>query len=117
MKEIKEIIEILKNSNAVTYEPNARLLDVKGLKEKLYVSECDGHVIIDYGKFAESFYNAGYRKRSEGEWVCDSMVIRYSETLINEHCSNCGRKVTRTDKQPQVNYCPNCGAKMKGVEK
>ena len=65
-------------------------------------------------KYAYRAYMAGYRKQINSEWVCDSRVVGYSETLINEHCANCGRKVTRTDKQPQVNYCPNCGAKMKG---
>ena len=51
-------------------------------------------------------------KEVRGQWECDSKTKTYHETLINEHCSVCGRKVTRTDRQPQVNYCPNCGAKM-----
>ena len=52
-------------------------------------------------KTAESLYNAGYRKQSEGVWV---------EGKVLEKCSICGKKGF-----PDWSFCPNCGAKMKGV--
>ena len=48
-----------------------------------------------------------------GEWVCIEQTTTYYETLIQECCSICGRKLTRTSTQPQVNFCPNCGADMR----
>jgi hypothetical protein len=63
-------------------------------------------------KTAESLYNTGYRKQSEGEWVEDTDYYDddYSECNVRKVfvCSKCGR--TEKRKEP---YC-NCGAKMKG---
>jgi rubrerythrin len=50
----------------------------------------------------EKFYNAGYRKPSDGEWGFDGMSWT---------CSECGEYATKGIK---TNFCPNCGAKMKG---
>ena len=58
----------------------------------------------DYFAMAESLYEQGYRKQSEGEWshgVNDTVK-----------CSICRR---RMPKIYCMNFCPHCGAKMKGV--
>ena len=72
-------------------------------------------------KDAESIYNAGYRKQSEGEWI-----DKFKGEFVNPIyvCSLCGKG---TLLKPHINelgniemvsalssYCPNCGAKMKG---
>ncbi len=57
-------------------------------------------------KTAESLYNAGYRKQSEGEWIDanpNGAVYKFACTLCGE---------TKLGKG--TSYCPNCGAKMKG---
>ncbi len=51
--------------------------------------------------FAETLYQRGYRKQSEGEWI-------YGEYYI-AHCSECGREVPDHLISP---FCPNCGARM-----
>ena len=84
------------------------LLDVG---ESYYGLKCDENVAMCE---AYALYNAGYRKQSKGEWICEKEETVWSETLLHEHCSECGRKFTRTDKQVPINFCPNCGAKMKG---
>jgi hypothetical protein len=61
-----------------------------------------------YGCCAESLYNAGYRKQSEGEWHF------YSDDFSGKQvtgwiCGNCNKYSTGL-----CNYCPECGAKMKG---
>ena len=56
--------------------------------------------------YAKAFYEAGYRKQSEGEWIDanpDGHVYRFT-------CSLCGK----TKLGRGTPYCPNCGAKMKG---
>ena len=70
---------------------------------------CEDYLV--YRKMAETFYNAGYRKQSEGEWIrkdgfevcskCDATKpIAFSTVL----------KIT----YHKCNFCPKCGAKMKG---
>lgn len=67
-------------------------------------------------KTAESLYNAGYRKQSEGEWYVNYMMSKTpskrGRTIHYETytCSVCVKGNGR--KRP--NFCPNCGAKMKG---
>ncbi len=63
-KQIEELAKEMQKSNAVTYEPNARPLDLycDRQKKKFYVSENDGHLTIDYGILAKHLYNADYRK-------------------------------------------------------
>ena len=61
-----------------------------------------------YRRMAETFYNAGYRKQVEGEWIED--VIAFCNV-----CSSCRAKVDRSAikcNSGKLNYCPNCGAKM-----
>ena len=55
------------------------------------------------GSLAESLYNAGYRKQSEGEWI----LVQERDCYYT--CSNCKGGF----KGYKFNYCPNCGAKMK----
>ena len=61
---------------------------------------------------AESYYNAGYRKQSEGEWVRkDGFFV----------CSNCDSTKPFAVIRDEIhyygcNYCNKCGAKMKGGE-
>lgn len=58
--------------------------------------------------YAERAYNAGYRKRIEGEWVTIHTPFYKPTKMI---CSNC-QSLNGT--RIKFNYCPNCGAKMKG---
>ena len=62
-------------------------------------------------KYAERFYDAGYRKQSEWEWIFNRGRT-YGEPAY--YCSNCseGASDYGYDK-----FCPNCGAKMKGESK
>ena len=60
-------------------------------------------------EIAEHFYNAGYRKQSEGEWV-DKKCSLCGE---NEPYTARGNFFATTFYQFKTNYCPNCGAKMK----
>ena len=76
--------------------------------------EPDRNQILLFAGEAETLYNAGYRKQSEGEW----------EKFEGERfiCSNCakvfglGSTATIYDVKRVWKYCPNCGAKMKGGE-
>ena len=56
---------------------------------------------------AESLYNAGYRKQSEGKWE----IVKGSHGKEIMVCTNCRRS---QDMHSTFTYCPNCGAKMKG---
>lgn len=74
---------------------------------------------------AQTLYNAGYRKQSEGEWVVtdvDSGSFGEYEPFIEFKCPKCesvyGIESGQYDWQygepiPWVS-CPLCGAKMKG---
>ena len=67
-------------------------------------------------KTAESLYNAGYRKQSEGEWI----ITNNRDLEIIRECSNCHSKTyfpynpIMHCRKPQ--YCEDCGAKMKGKD-
>jgi rubrerythrin len=64
-----------------------------------------------YESYAQSIYNAGYRKQKEGEWITSDIP---QEKYV---CSVCGGACWYYDYQGYVaksKYCPNCGAKMKG---
>jgi hypothetical protein len=55
-------------------------------------------------KYAERFYNAGYRKQSEGEWLTDKYGMDRSVcSLCHANYEGDGGK-----------FCSNCGASMKG---
>lgn len=100
MSEEKQIEEMAK----VYYEAMLRAhpIDVANGKASTY--------------YATAFYNADYRKQSEGEW---RIVSDYADSRIVE-CSNCEKQFyfkkkgqLNIDKMP---HCPECGAKMKGGE-
>ena len=61
---------------------------------------------INSTEIAEALYNEGYRKQSEGEWVC--------EVPPELKCSICGFKIDGRYFVNKLKYCPNCGASMKG---
>ena len=61
-QQIEEMKNILLNSGAVTFEENVQKLFRQFPKDEFYVSNKDGHLTIDYGKFAEDLYNTGYRQ-------------------------------------------------------
>ena len=100
-KQINEIAELLcQNSVCVLDE-----WDMCHIPKGEYCTKCES--------IAKVFYNAGYRKQSEGEWVRkDGFQV----------CSNCDAtkpiafstvlKITYY----KCDYCPKCGAKMKGGE-
>lgn len=59
---------------------------------------------------AETLYNEGYRKQSEGEWLEQVRVSKEGKPLLRHYkCNLCGVYLAT-----QANFCPNCGAKMKG---
>lgn len=62
---------------------------------------------------AQTLYNAGYRKQSEGKWI-EHPHYNYEGGYsgANYECSNCHFD----DCYEETPYCPNCGAKMKGGE-
>ena len=68
-----------------------------------------------YRTMAETFYNAGYRKQSEGHWI-DKPTGAYSR--MQSWCSACGKHsgIGGIESNRHKPYCPNCGAKMKGGE-
>ena len=83
-KQIEEMAKVMANGRFV--EPNNNQI-------RIFIGE------------AESLYNAGYRKQSEGEW------ITVGEELKNTTCSVCGHWVeTPYGKTP---FCPDCGAHMR----
>ena len=58
---------------------------------------------------AELLYNAGYRKRSKGEWVEIQREWDFEPYFYTDYtCSVCGDR-----EQDKRHFCPNCGAKMK----
>ena len=80
--------------------------------------KCKKQGICAYCKvIAETLYEAGYRKQSEGEWLAkDNFNGRCSIAT----CSNCGTEkafsiLVRTETIATLYpYCQKCGAKMKG---
>ena len=73
---------------------------------------------LDEG-LAEHLYNAGYRKKKEGEWKQTIEPLGAHDVDCVE-CSACGDSwVLDEDFDYDVvkafwNFCPNCGAHMKG---
>ena len=59
-------------------------------------------------KTADSIYNAGYLKQSEGEWVETQREWDFEPYFYTDYtCSVCGDR-----EQDKRHFCPNCGAKM-----
>lgn len=60
--------------------------------------------------YAKAFYEAGYRRQSEGEWVAADICAE------DMYCSVCGG-IAPVDCEKEEFYkstfCPNCGARMK----
>ena len=61
--------------------------------------------------YSKAYYEAGYRKQSEGEWIVTKTEYGWNcaEYPIEYTCSVCGR----IEKYAEP-YCPNCGARMSG---
>ena len=71
-----------------------------------------GKMCVAVSGQAEALYNAGYRKKSEGEWNC-KWKSTYPQYEPDEYCcSNCG-----CVENSRRNFCPECGAQMKGYKK
>ena len=84
--------------------------------------DCWNYNMCPASRNAEKFYNAGYRKQSEGEWI---VLAEFSDRIICTKCPICGEEYTYKKGQngehvktfyAEYNFCPNCGAKMKGGE-
>ena len=84
--------------------------------------KCKKQGICAYCKvIAETLYNAGYRKQSEGEWI-DQYKGQHTNPIYV--CSICGKgtllrpHINELDNMEMVQalspFCPKCGAKMKG---
>lgn len=97
-KQIEEMTDIIVKQNCKHCGcENCDYAYEYGTKEE----SCEDYV--SYRRMAEEFYNAGYRKQIEGEWVDTS----YGELK----CSTCG--CVQEDGFHRYNFCPNCGAKMR----
>ncbi len=103
-EQVKELTDILKKSNAVSYEPNARPVDLylkTSTREKFYVSDNDGHLTIDYNQLAKDVYEAGWRKKEDIEITrCkDCKYCEKMEGLLGGECLYCTywEKDTNTD--------------------
>jgi rubrerythrin len=63
---------------------------------------------------AETLYNKGYRKQSEGEWNTECYATTTGGFNWYMHtCSQCGY-FYKCVMSSGYDFCPNCGAKMKG---
>jgi hypothetical protein len=87
-KQIEEIVEILKTSGAILYEPNTYRLPSEGFINKFFVTERAGRLTIDYGIFACAIINAGYRKQGE----VATEIISEIEQSIMAHGTNYAMK-------------------------
>jgi hypothetical protein len=88
--------------------------------------QCDDYDFCTVRQEAERFYNAGYRKQSEGEWQIVSEIYKLIDDVDEElyvECQFCKRrfpvpyefddeKIFKYARE-HYPYC-NCGAKMKG---
>ncbi|MBQ2894962.1 MAG: hypothetical protein IJE92_05535 [Clostridia bacterium] len=80
-QQIEEMKKILLNSKAVTFEPNVQKTYGQYRYDKFFVSNNDGHLTIDYGKFAEALYNVRYRKVPKNAVV---LTKREKQKLLHE---------------------------------
>lgn len=83
--------------------------EIKDAIDSVYGCDCAYYGVEGFA-IAEALYDAGYRKRVEGEWNED--IIGFCNV-----CMSCRAVVDRTsikNNSGKLNFCPNCGAKMKG---
>ena len=81
-------------------------------KAKIEANATIGSMNNGFGTwYAQSLYNAGYRKQREGEWIYDytSSHLEGTDAPLAYKCTLCNEYST-----DPWNYCPFCGAKMKG---
>ena len=79
------------------------------------IQHATASVYTDAKDCAESLYNAGYRKQSEGEWKTE--ITNWVYDTKRKFCSDCGNAPfydPRLGSYRLTNFCPHCGAKMKG---
>lgn len=104
-----KLIELLQNSDAVKYEPNAYRTDrlsANGLDEKMSFFVCadNGNLSIDYGKFADTLIKSGL--------IVDDTIYKVDKTTVGkEWCYECPKCEFLFSYAG--NYCPNCGCKLK----
>ena len=84
------------------------------------VAKCEDGCTCSGKEHAETLYNAGYRKQSEGEWK-DHYLIKVKcpdNGYPSVKCSVCEMVCCDLVNNHHFAYhfCPNCGAKMKGGE-
>lgn len=71
-----------------------------------------GKIYTDYDTTAQKMYNAGYRKKREGEWIEAS---NKPSSACGKKCSLCGARIRYSEFGHGTHkYCHKCGAKMKG---
>ena len=69
--------------------------------------DCKAH------EYATKFYNAGFRKQSEGEWIRkDGFLVCSKCDATKPIAFSTAIKLTYY----KCDFCPKCGAKMKGGE-
>ena len=119
-KKYQELAKVKTDSEQI--EEMAKVID--DIESNAYI-ECYDKAFADADKIAETLYNAGYRKQSEGEWIvtyADSGSFGEYEPFIEFKCPKCGSVYGIESGQYDWQYgdpipwvaCPLCGAKMKG---
>lgn len=106
MNKEKQIEEMKREVNTALARDcsRARCLTCEFINEE----NCEPSII------AEHFYNAGYRRQSEGEWK----IMKMGDGERVRTCSSCliSQSVNVYKGKVMFRYCPYCGAKMKGEE-
>ena len=110
-QQIEEMKNILLNSKAVTFEPNVQKLYSQYHSDEFYVSNNDGHLTIDYSKFAEALCNAGWGKVEqdyaellhEYERLADSHIqamelvrkVRAKRDMLEKQLAEAGKEIAK----------------------
>ena len=122
----------IKSNNLPSVLTNEKNVSVKGKSVEKQIEEMavenlvaflwhntnmyDDDLIFD---IAEALCNAGYRKQSEGEWICHDGLSFWDGWVSGYSCSCCGVFIYTDvfeDTSFPNKFCSNCGAKMKGGE-